>query len=178
MGSVTKIISMGTLIVFGFLKGFQPIAGFSYGAKKFSRLRETVRIAIIWSTVFCVFFGLLEVVFGTQIISLFTKDDIEMVRIGTAALRANGLSFTLFGFYSVYSFLFLVMGKAKEGCFLGACRQGICFVPVIGLLPMVWGLNGVLYAQPAADVLTAVVTVFMALNLHRKLTAEEFSYSS
>ena len=56
MGPVTKIMSMGTLIVFGFLKGFQPVAGFSYGAKKFDRLREAIRTAILWSTIFCVIF--------------------------------------------------------------------------------------------------------------------------
>ncbi|MDE6015217.1 MAG: MATE family efflux transporter [Acetatifactor sp.] len=172
MGPVTKIMSMGTLIVFGFLKGFQPIAGFSYGAKKFDRLHEAIKISILWSTIFCVIFGLVAAVFPTQIMSLFTKGDTEMIHVGAAALRANGLSFILFGFYTVYSFLFLVMGKAKEGCILGACRQGICFVPVIWLLPMVWGLNGVLYAQPAADVLAAVVALLMALKLHRKMTAE------
>ena len=96
-----------------------------------------------------------------------------MIQIGAAALRANGLSFILFGFYTVYSFLFLVMGKAKEGCFLGACRQGICFVPMIWFLPWISGLNGVIYAQPAADVLTAIITVLMALNLHKELAAEE-----
>lgn len=173
MGPVTKIMSMGTLVVFGFLKGFQPIAGFSYGAKKFRRLHEAIKTSIIWSTVFCVIFGLIAVLFSTQIISLFTKNDLDMIRTGSAALRVNGLSFILFGFYTVYSFLFLVMGKAKEGCILGACRQGICFVPVIWLLPRVWGLNGVLYAQPIADVLAALVTLFMALKLHRKLIAEE-----
>ena len=52
MGPLTKIMSMGSLIVFGFLKGFQPIAGFSYGAKKFDRLHEAIKISIIWSTIF------------------------------------------------------------------------------------------------------------------------------
>ena len=114
MGPVTKIMSMGTLIVFGFLKGFQPIAGFSYGAKKFDRLREAIKTAILWSTVFCVIFGVIAAVFSTQIVSLFTKEDAEMVRVGSIALRANGLSFVLFGFYTVYSFLFLVMGKPQR----------------------------------------------------------------
>ena len=53
MGAVTRITSMGTLVVFGFLKGFQPIAGFSYGAKMFDRLREAIKTSIIWSTSFC-----------------------------------------------------------------------------------------------------------------------------
>ena len=173
MGPLTKIMSMGTLIVFGFLKGFQPIAGFSYGAKKFSRLYEAIKTSVLWSTIFCVVFGLIAAIFPSQIMALFTKGDTEMIQIGAAALRANGLSFILFGFYTVYSFLFLVMGKAKEGCFLGACRQGICFVPVIWFLPGILGLNGVIYAQPVADVLAAIITVFMALNLHKKLSIEE-----
>lgn len=169
MGPLTKIMSMGSLIVFGFLKGFQPIAGFSYGAKKFDRLQEAIKTSILWSTVFCVIFGLAAAMFSTNIMSLFTKDDMEMIRVGSIALRASGLSFILFGFYTVYSFLFLVMGKAKEGCILGACRQGICFVPVILILPALWGLNGILYAQPIADVLSAIVTAFMAIHLHKEL---------
>lgn len=173
MGPVTKIMSMGTLIIFGFLKGFQPIAGFSYGAKKFDRLRPVIKTALLWSTIFCVIFGLIAALFSTQIVSLFTKDDAEMVRVGSIALRANGFSFVFFGFYTVYSFLFLVMGKAAEGCILGACRQGICFVPVILILPSVLGLNGVLYAQPIADVISAIVTAIMAIRLHRELRIAE-----
>ncbi|MCI8941270.1 MAG: MATE family efflux transporter, partial [Dorea sp.] len=69
----------------------------------------------------------------------------------------------------VYSSLFLALGKGREGFILGACRQGICFIPVILLLPIVWGLNGIMYAQPIADMLSAVITVFMAIPLHKKL---------
>ena len=169
MGPVTKIMSVGSLMVFGFLKGLQPIAGYSYGAKKYDRLKEAVKTSILWATIFCLIFGLATAIFSTAIISLFTKNDPEMIRIGQSALRANGLSFVLFGFYTVYSFLFLAMGKAKEGCFLGACRQGICFVPVILILPRVLGLNGILYAQPAADVIAAAITIFMALRLQKEL---------
>lgn len=90
-----------------------------------------------------------------------------MIFIGQKALRANGLSFLLFGFYTVYSFLFLSLGKAKEGFILGACRQGICFVPVILILPMILGINGILYAQPIADVLSALIAGFMAMKIQR-----------
>lgn len=172
MGPVTKMMSVGSLMVFGFLKGLQPIAGYSYGAKKYERLHKTIKLSIIWSTIFCAVFGLTVAVFSSSIISGFTQNDTEMIRVGQTALRANGLSFVLFGFYTVYSSLFLALGKAREGCFLGACRQGICFVPLILLLPALCGLKGILYAQPAADVISAVITVFMALHLHRKMNAE------
>lgn len=171
MGAVTRVTSMGTLVVFGFLKGFQPIAGFSYGAKKFDRLQDAIKTSILWSTIFCVIVGLLMAVFSTQIISQFTDGNAEMISVGQRSLIANGFSFMLFGFYTVYSSLFLALGKGTAGFILGACRQGICFVPVILILPVLWGLNGILYAQPIADVLSAVITVFMASHLHKELSA-------
>lgn len=169
MGPVTKILSVGTLIVYGFLKGFQPIAGYSYGAKKYDRLLEAIRTATLWSTIFCVIFGLAAAIFSGPIMAQFTSGDTQMIQIGRQALQINGLSFMLFGVYTVYSFLFLVMGKAKEGCILGACRQGICFLPAILLLPRIFGLNGVILAQPVADVLSFVITIIMAVRLHREL---------
>lgn len=178
MGAVTRVTSMGTLVVFGFLKGFQPIAGFSYGAKKFDRLREAIKISTIWSTIFCVVTGLLMAVFSTQIVSQFTAGNVEMIEVGRKSLMANGFSFFLFGFYTVYSSLFLALGKGTAGFVLGACRQGICFVPVILILLVLWGINGIMYAQPIADVISAIVTVFMALRLHRELAAIEAHNSS
>lgn len=168
MGAVTRIISMGSLMVFGFLKGFQPIAGYSYGAKKYDRLRQAIRTSILWSTIFCTVYGLAMAVFPTAVISQFTKGDMEMIQAGQKALRANGLSFLLFGYYTVYSSLFLALGKAREGFILGACRQGICFVPIILALPALWGINGILYAQPAADIISAIIAVAMSVRLHRE----------
>ena len=63
MGPLTKIMSMGSLVVFGFLKGFQPIAGFSYGAKKFDRLFKAIKISILWSTILCGIFALISIIF-------------------------------------------------------------------------------------------------------------------
>lgn len=169
MGAVTRIVSMGSLMVFGFIKGFQPIAGYSYGAKKFDRLQEAIKTSILWSTVFCAIYGLILAIFSERIISQFTKDDLEMIQAGTQSLSINGISFILFGFYTVYSSLFLALGKGLAGFILGACRQGICFVPVILILPALWGINGILYVQPIADVLSAIITVLMALHLHKEL---------
>lgn len=170
MGAVTRVTSMGTLVVFGFLKGFQPVAGFSYGAKKFDRLREAIKISILWSSIFCIAAGLLTAAFSGQMIAQFANGNEEMILAGQKSLFANGLSFSVFGFYTVYSSLLLALGKGAKGFILGACRQGLCFIPAILLLPKFFGLNGILYAQPVADILSAVITIFMALRLHRELT--------
>lgn len=173
MGVVTRLISMGSLTVFGFIKGFQPIAGYSYGARKFDRLRSAIKTSILWSTIFCVAAGLLFTLFSTTIVSQFTTGNSEMIHIGASSLRINGITFMLFGFYTVYSSLFLALGKGTAGFILGACRQGICFIPVILILPSVWELNGILYAQPIADVLSTIVTVLMVIPLHRNLNVME-----
>lgn len=178
MGAVTRVVSMGSLMVFGFIKGFQPIAGYSYGAKKFDRLHEAIKTSIIWSTAFCVIYGLVLTIFSKGIISQFTKGDLEMIRVGTQSLRINGISFMLFGFYTVYSSLFLALGKGLAGFILGSCRQGICFVPVILILPAFCGINGILYVQPIADLLSAIITIFMALHLHKELTLTKQKFLS
>ena len=84
-GACDKDHLCGELMVFGFMKGFQPIAGYSYGAKKYERLHEAIRLSIIWSTVFCVIYGVSASLFSANIISQFTKGDLEMVRIGARA---------------------------------------------------------------------------------------------
>ncbi|WP_270739920.1 MATE family efflux transporter [Massilioclostridium coli] len=176
MGVVTRLISMGSLTVFGFIKGFQPIAGYSYGAKKFDRLHTAIKISILWSTIFCVIVGLFFSLFSTIIVSQFTIGNVEMINIGASSLRINGITFMLFGFYTVYSSLFLALGKGIKGFILGACRQGICFIPVILILPLAWGLNGILYAQPIADILSALITVVMAIPLHKNLSVKRKTY--
>lgn len=173
MGVVTRIISMCALVVFGFLKGFQPIAGFSYGAKNFDRLNKSIKISILWSTTFCIVTGLITIIFSKQIVSQFANGNNIMISLGQKSLIANSLSFFLFGFYTVYSSLFLALGKGCKGFLLGACRQGICFVPVILILPTLLGINGILYVQPIADILSVFVTVFMAINLHKELNLEK-----
>lgn len=177
MGSVTRIVSLGGLIVFGFIKGFQPIAGYNFGAKNYDRLHEAIRTTVLWSTMFCVMLGLILVLFPTNIISQFTNGDTLFIEIGQKSLRVNGLSFMLFGFCTVYSSLFLALGKAREGFLLGICRQGICFIPVILIIPMIWGLNGIIYAQPIADVITAIIAAFMSMQLYKEIAIAK-SYSS
>lgn len=167
---------MGSLVVFGFIKGFQPIAGYNYGAKKFERLYEAIKTTIIWSTIFCVIYGAVVSIFSHSIISQFTKDDLELIEVGEKVLIAGGFSFFLFGFYTVYSSLFLALGKGKAGFILGACRQGICFVPTIVILSACFGLNGMIYSQAVADVLSAIVTAFMAVRLHKELRGNTIAY--
>lgn len=168
-GVITRVLAIGTFIVFGYMKGFQPVAGYNYGAKNYDRLNNAIRVSLIWSTGFCVFIALILVVFPVPIISMFSKNDTTMIDIGSRALRANGIMFAFFGFQMLYGSLFLALGKAKEGALLSMSRQGIFFIPIILVLPRVIGLDGVIYAQPVADFITTVLTGLLAVRLHKEL---------
>ncbi len=169
LGATTRIISMGSLVVFGFLKGFQPIAGYSFGAKNWDRLQSSIKLSCIYATGFCILFGLLTSVFAYTIIMQFTNGDAKLIQVGVHALQLNGLSFMLFGYYTVYSSLYLALGKGLLGFILGACRQGLCFIPLILVLPGVLGVDGIVFAQPAADVLSFFVALVMSVYLHHQL---------
>ena len=168
MGVVARICTLGAYVVFGYVKGFQPLAGYSYGAKNFVRLKESVRISLVWTTAYCALISLGMIILAEPVISLFGKTDTRLIEVGSAALRANGVIFITFGFQMVYSTLFLALGKAKEGGILSLSRQGIFFIPVILTLPPILGLNGIIYTQLIADFFTVVVTALFAYNLHKE----------
>lgn len=126
MGAVTRVMTVVTYVVFGFLKGFQPFAGYNYGAKKFDRLKKSIKLCMTWTTVFCVIAAIVFVIFANPIVSLFGTDA-EMVGLAENALRLNAVLFITFGFQMVYASLYLAIGKSLVGSILSLSRQGIFF---------------------------------------------------
>ncbi|OQA07838.1 MAG: Multidrug export protein MepA [Firmicutes bacterium ADurb.Bin373] len=169
VGIVTRLLALGTFVVFGYMKGLQPVAGYNYGAKNYDRLNEATRVSLKWAAWFCGIMAFMMIVFPDAIVSLFSKDDAMVIDIGGRALRASGIMFVFFGFQMVYGTLFLALGKAKEGGILSISRQGIFFIPVILILPHVIGLNGVIYSQAIADLLTVILTAVLAVKLKKEL---------
>lgn len=171
MGAVTRVMTVVTYVVFGFLKGFQPFAGYNYGAKKFDRLKKSIKLCMTWTTVFCVIAAIVLVIFANPIVSLFGTDA-EMVGLAENALRLNAVLFITFGFQMVYASLYLAIGKSLVGSILSLSRQGIFFFPLIFVLPRLLGLTGVIWVQPMADLLTTVLTIIFAVKINRVLALE------
>ncbi|HBE9527548.1 TPA: MATE family efflux transporter [Clostridioides difficile] len=169
MGIVTRIISMGIYAVSGFAKGFMPIAGYNYGAKQYKRVQDATKTGLLWTSIFCIAMTILMFIFATPVISLFTSGDTAVVNIGTFALRANIIMFAGMGIEAIYSMLSLALGKATGGWLLSIGRQGIFFIPFIILLPHFVGLNGVIFAQPIADVLTLIGIIILATKINRQI---------
>ena len=171
MGAVTRIMTVVTYVVFGFLKGFQPFAGYNYGAKKYERLKKSIRLCMICSTVFCIVAAIVLFIFADPIVSLFGTN-VEMVGIAAKALRLNAVLFITFGFQMVYASLYLAIGKSLVGSVLSLSRQGIFFFPLVLVLPHVMGLTGVVWVQPMADLLTTILTIVFAVRINHTLSTE------
>ncbi len=171
MGAVTRIMTVVTYVVFGFLKGFQPFAGYNYGAKKYERLKKSIRLCMIWSTAFCIFAAIVLFIFADPVVSLFGTD-VKMIDLAAKALRLNAVLFITFGFQMVYASLYLAIGKSLVGSILSLSRQGIFFFPLVFALPHFLGLTGVIWIQPMADFLTAILTVIFAVKINRALSAK------
>lgn len=168
MGIVLRIVTLGTNVVFGYMKGLQPLAGFNYGAKNYERVREAIKASIKWTNVFCVVWTVIVYIFAPSILSIFGTDE-NVLNIAVPALRAAIIMFITFGFQFTYSTLYLSTGKALGGVFLNSLRQGIVFIPIILLLPKFMGLNGVIYAQTISDLITTIITIPFAISINKKL---------
>ena len=168
MGIVLRIVTLGTNVVAGYMKGLQPIAGFNYGAKDYERVQEAIKSSIKWTTLFCIVWTAIIYLFAPSILSIFGKDK-DVLRIAIPALRAGVIMFITFGFQFTYATLYLAIGKALAGAFLNSLRQGIVFIPVILLLPKMMGLDGVIYAQAISDALTTIITIPFAISVHKQL---------
>ncbi len=176
MGVVSRLTSLGGMMIFGFLKGYQPFVGYNYGAGNMERVKKATRITLLWTTIFCGVFSLLLVVFANQIMHAFSKDDVMVIHTGSKALIVNGIVFLGLGFQVVYSSMFLALGRAKEGGMISVGRQGAFFIPLIFLLTALFHLNGLILAQPVAD-LCSIIMVFILKTNYEKETKKEGIYA-
>lgn len=153
----------------GFGQGFQPVAGYNYGAKCYARLKQAY-----WFCVKVGFFGLLVLcslafIFAPQIMALFRRDDAQVIAIGALAFRAQCAVMPLEAFVVISNMLFQSIGKAKQATWLSVLRQGLCFLPVILTFPRFFGILGVQISQPTADCLTFVIALFITFPFLRSL---------
>lgn len=162
IGISNRIFAIGMFVVFGFAKGFQPIAGYNFGAKNYSRLKESICFSIKITTIFASIFSLISILGSKFIISFFT-DNSDIIAIGSRTLIGLNIAFPLFGIQMIFTSLFLAMGMGKQGILLSIARQGLFFYPLILFLPKIWGLNGIIFTQSIADFITSLVAFILGM---------------
>ncbi len=169
MSVVGRIFMFIISAIIGFGQGFQPVAGFNYGAKKYGRVREAYWFTVKVGTVFLTVMAILGFFFAPQAMALFRKDDAEVIAIGALCMRAQCIFLPTQPFVVAGNMLFQSIGKSWRATFLSAARQGIFFLPAIVLLPMLFELTGVQVAQAAADALTFAVTIPFVILFFKEL---------
>ena len=153
MSIVTRIFMFLMSVVLGIGQGFQPVAAFNYGAKKYRRVRDAALFTVAASTVAVLLLGSVCYLFAPELIRAFQSDD-EVLRIALPAFRYQAITLILEPVIVCCNMLYQSVGRAAIATPLAMCRQGIFFLPLILILPEVWGIFGIQIAQPIADVLT------------------------
>ena len=173
MGPVTKVLSVGALAVFDFLKGFQPVAGFNWGAKRYDRVLDGYRFAARTAVIGAVAMGLLLAAFAQPLIGLFAKAGHtgEMREIGALCIRLQCLALPVHGWVAVVNMFCAGLGNAKGALLLSTSRQGTCFLPIVYPMSRLWGANGAAAVQAVADVLTLILAVPLIRRVLRQVRA-------
>lgn len=154
MSIVSKIFMIIFAVLIGFGQGYQPVAGYNYGAGNDKRVKAAFWFTMITGTVIMTILGALTWFLTPALIRAFISQDEQVVEIGTFALRMQCLAtpFTTLGVVS--NMTLQAVGKTVSTTILTSTRQGIFFIPLILILPLFWGITGLEITQPIADVLT------------------------
>lgn len=146
-------------IVLGVGQGFQPIAGYNYGAKRLDRVKKVFIAATIFGSCAAIFGAVICATIPGTVMKLLGAENPDTVAIGTRLLLMYSIALPLLGFSSYVNMMYQSLGFVAGATFLASCRQGIFFIPLIFVLPIFFNMNGVLLTQPIADILTFIASI-------------------
>jgi len=156
--------------IFGMVQGLMPIAGYNFGARKYCRVKEVMKLSILYSSALSMINFVAFFFFPGQLLSLFTENP-EVISTGITASRIIALGLPVDGFQIMASGMYQAVGKALPSFILSMLRQILLLIPLVILLPHLWGLTGIWIAFPIADIGAALITVVMFMgemkHLHR-----------
>ncbi|MCF0229137.1 MAG: MATE family efflux transporter [Parasporobacterium sp.] len=173
MGISSKLFFIATYIFMGFAAGCQPLIGFNYGAKNYTRVKSIFKTGMLMT--FCIGLTFLAVfwLLAPNMIGFFTP--LQDVRdAGTMVLRINILCLIVLGPQMLTTTGIQALGRAKEALILSVARQGIFYIPLLFIMKQVAGIKGLIFAQPIADALTFVLgLIFLAAIFKKVLKPQE-----
>lgn len=172
MGVAQKANMLVVFLQMGLAAGVQPLIGYCYGAKNFRRMKDSMRFAMFTNLVIGVTMTTIYIFFSRNIVSTFIKDA-EVIETGNMMLKALMVSAPILGSLFIFNFSFQAMGKALQALALSVSRQGFVFLPMLFIGRSLAGLNGIVYAQPTADIVSIVIAFLMFLYMNRNFKNSE-----
>ncbi len=165
---VNRVTFFAMAALLGYGQGFQPVCGYNYGAKLYDRVKKAYWFCIKSSSIVLLCIAVFGCIFAKQIVTVFRADDLELIRIGTDALRYQICVFPLSGFFIISNMLLQTTRKTARATVISVARQGVLFIPILLILSRIFGLTGIEIAQPIADILTFAISIPLA-----KMTLDE-----
>lgn len=172
MGYVGRTSSLIFSVGLGIGQGFQPVSGFNYGAKKYSRVKKGTLFTLVFGATFIGIISATCFAFAPQIISLFRKEEL-VVTIGSEALRIMCVFLLFLPISVVGTMLFQSIGKSLPALVLSCLQSGLVFIPLCLILPQFFGITGIELAQPLAYFTAAMISLPMTLAFLRHLPDDE-----
>ena len=168
-----RVARLVTSACLGFGQGFQPVAGFSWGARRYSRVEEGLRFSKMVGVLGGSLVALVVAIFAKPLLLLFTEDDAELVRIGVFSLRCQCAAFPVHAYVIVINMLCTATGNGKGAVLLGLSRQGLCFFPILYPMVALFGVWGIASVLAVADALSMLLAFPISRSVTRDLRRRE-----
>jgi putative MATE family efflux protein len=166
-GIVNRVVFLFAMIVMGFNQGMQPIAGYNYGAGQYERVTEVLKKTIYMATGVMILSFIFGELFPHAVASVFTTDT-TLINMAAEGLRIVLIFFPIVGFQMVTTNFFQSINMAGKAIFLSLTRQLLFLLPCLIILPQIFGVKGVWYSMPSADLAASMVSAFMLISQFRK----------
>ena len=173
IGVTNKCMMFCFSIILGFSNGFQPVAGFNWGARKYDRVRGSFRFASRTAFLGGLAMALITGIFAPQIIHWFSSGDAELIRLGTLCIRMQAIALPIHAWVAIVNSMAAGLGKARIALLLATARQGSCFIPVLYPLSRLFGAEGIASVQAVADVLTLALAIPSLISIRRMIREAE-----
>ena len=165
---VFRVMMFATAIVLGFGQGFQPVCGFNFGAGKFDRVRRAFWFSAGVTAVYCAVLSVTGYAFAEKIIALFRPDDTELIALGSRALRYECFVYSTVSFVTISNMYLQNTRRTIRASILAGSRQGFMLALALYFGRKLFGLTGIIAAQPVADGLTFLLAVPFAYSALRE----------
>ncbi len=172
MGIAMKSNMLLIMLLMGLTMGAQPLIGYNYGAKNFDRMKKVVRYIILVGIGIGAVLMVAYLTWAEPIVSAFIKDS-EVITYGTKMVRVQASTSFILPVMFVAMSALQSMGRAISSLILSICRQGLVFIPCAFFADILWGLDGLIWAQPIADVFSVILSSILLVLVFRTLTKEK-----
>ncbi len=168
LGVASRVFTIPIFIFIGISIGIQALIGYTYGAKNYKRMKETIRTSVLISLMISAVLTLLFALFPKQLIMIFIKDT-DIVNIGTLILEAYVFAIPIAAVGMIMMTSLQAMGKAMPALIVSLSRQGIMYIPAILILNKLFAFDGLVFAMPLADLLTTMLSSSLLIWVLSKL---------